>query len=71
MLGVLITIVGLVVYWGRLVVDWCMVHSMMGNNRGMVDSMVDCMMNSRGCMVNIMSSKNCEWDSRATSHKRD
>jgi len=79
-LGVLITIVGLVVYWGRLVVDRGVVDWFV--NRGMVNSMVwnfgmvnygrgsmNSMVNSRGCMVNSMSTKSCEWSSRSSSHK--
>jgi len=82
MLGLLITVVGLVVDRGRGMVGRCMMDSMV-DNWGMVDnwSMVDGMMgNNRGgmyCMVHSrsmmgnMSTKSCEGNSRATSNKRD
>ena len=78
---------GLVVHrgmvdWG---ISRGMVDSMV--NRGMVDSMMswsmvdsmvcncwgsmDCMMDSRGCMMNGVSTKGCEWNSRPSSHERD
>ena len=69
MLGLLITIVGLVVgrgmvdYWG---VSWRMVNSMVGNNW----SSMNCMMN-RGSMMDSVSTECCKLSSRTASHKGD
>jgi len=83
----LITVVGLVVNRGGLVVGWgCMVNSvvnsmvgnwgMVGNHGGSVNCMVNnggvnCMVNSRGSMMDGMSTESCERNSWATSGKRD
>jgi hypothetical protein len=64
--------------WGMVdnsMVDWGMVDSMMDRGMdGMMNSMVnwgmDSMMN-RGSMMDRVSTKCCEWNSRAASHKRD
>jgi len=84
-LWVLITVVGLVVGWGRGVVGWGMVDDwgrgigwgMVNNsmvNRGM-DGMVnrgmDCMVNSRGSMVDGVTTESCKGNGWAASHKRD
>jgi hypothetical protein len=75
MLGLLITIVGLVVCWGRGMIGWGVVDSMVGN-WGMVDSMVsnwgvvNSMVN-RGSMMDRVSTECCEWSGWPTSHKGD
>ena len=78
MLGLLITICGLVV--GRGMVDWGisggmvnsmvnsmvnrgMVNSMVGNNRGMVDSVVG---NNRGSMMKCMMNRGSMMDTVST-----
>ena len=87
MLRLLITIVGLVIDRSRLmidrgmvnwfinrsVMDWCMMHRCM-MHFGMVNngrSSMNWMMNSRGSMMNSMSTKCCKWNCRSSSHKRD
>jgi len=82
MLGLLITVMRLVINWGRLVinrgmVDWFIHRCMM--NRGMVNwgmvnncrGSMNCMMHSRSLMVDSMSTKGCKWNSRTSCHKRD
>ena len=64
MLRLLITIVGLVVDRGRGMISWGMVD----NHRG---SVVNCMVNSRGSMMDSMSTKGCEWNCWSSSHKGD
>ena len=80
MLGLLITIVGLVVgrgmvdYWGigrgmmnwGMVDDWGMVDSMMGNNWSSMKCMMD-----RGSMMDGVSTESCERHSWPASHKGD
>ena len=69
MLGLLITIMGLVVCWGRGMIGWgmvdSMVDSMVGNWR-VVNSMVN-----RGSMMDRVSTKCCEWNGWPASHKGD
>ena len=81
MLGLLITIVGLVVCWGRgmigrgmvdsmvdpMVGNWGMVNSMVSNNRGSMN----CMMDSRSCVMDGVATKSCERNSGSSSHKWD
>ena len=80
MLGLLITVLGLVVgrgmvdYWGigrgmmnwGMVDDWGMVDSMMGNNWSSMKSMMD-----RGSMMDRVSTECCELSCRTASHKGD
>jgi len=81
-LRLLITIVGLVVgrsrcmigrgmmdYWGigwGMVNNWGMVDSMVGNNWGSMNCMVN-----RGSMMDRVSTECCEWNSWTASHKGD
>jgi len=82
----LITVVGLVVDRGRGMISWGMVNSvvngmvgnwgMVGNHGSSVNCMVNnwgvnCMVNSRGSMMDGMSTESCERNSWATSGKRD
>jgi len=83
----LITVVGLVVNRGGLVVGWgSMVNSvvnsmvgnwgMVGNHGGSVNCVVNnwgvnCVVNSRGSMMDSVSTESCERNGWPTSHKGD
>ena len=72
-LGLLITIVGLVVSWSRGMIGWGMVDWMVGN-RSMVNSMVGndrSGMYRRHSMVDRVATKGCEGDSWTRNHKGD
>jgi len=52
----------------RSMMDWGMMHfGMVNNGRGSMN----CMVNSRGSMMDSMSTKGCEWNCWSSSHKGD